>query len=103
MLYLSLSEDVYRRDALIPRFPWIRTKAPSAPKVKITKDDEFVRAEWTESGSRKAFWFVVYAKDRSGWSYSVLPASERSIALSAEREIEQIIVKSVDRLGNESR
>jgi hypothetical protein len=45
---------------------------------------------------------VVYAKDKDGWSYSVLPASERSIALSADRKIEKIVVTSVDRLGRES-
>jgi hypothetical protein len=56
-----------------------------------------------EQGNRKAFWFVVYAKDSSGWSYSILPASQKSIALSADRKIERVIVTSVDRLGNESK
>lgn len=99
----ALSENVYSHDALIPRFPWIKAKPPEPPKVKITRGSDFVRAEWTERGKRKAFWFVVYAKDRNGWSYSILPSSERSISLSAERKIETVIVKSVDRLGNESK
>lgn len=98
-----LSESVYKRDVLTPRFPWIKAKPPESPKLKITKTDSVVRATWAERGSRKAFWFVVYAKDKDGWSYSVLPASERSVSLSAERKIEKIIVHGVDRLGNESR
>lgn len=96
-----LGESVYRNDALIPRFPWIKSKQPLSPKVTIKRDEKFVRAEWAERGSRKAFWFVVYAKDKDGWSYSVVPASERSITLSADRKIEKVIVRAVDRLGNE--
>lgn len=97
-----LSETVYKRDALTPRFSWIKTKPPKSPKAKITRTSVIVRATWTERGSRNAFWFVVYVKDKDGWGYSILPASERSISLSAERKIEKIIVRSVDRLGRES-
>lgn len=98
-----LGENVYTKDALIPPTVWIKARKPLAPKVKITRDNKFVRADWTEQGARKAFWFVVYAKDENGWSYSILPNSQKSISLSADRKIEKIIVTSVDRLGNESK
>jgi uncharacterized lipoprotein YddW (UPF0748 family) len=98
----TLRETVYPRDAVIPDFSWISIKKPSPPRVKITRDAKYVRASWSETGSQKAFWFVVYARDKDGWSYSVLPAAERSIALSADRNIEKILVSSVDRLGHES-
>jgi uncharacterized lipoprotein YddW (UPF0748 family) len=97
-----LSDEIYRRDAIIPQISWIKVPAPLAPKVETSWDNQYVRAKWTERSGRKAFWFIVYAKDQDGWSYSVLPASEKSIALSADRKIEKIIVTSVDRLGNES-
>ena len=97
-----LGETVYAKDALVPQSDWIKTVKPLAPKVEITRDVKFVRAAWAEKGARKAFWFVVRVKDKNGWSYSVLPAAERSIALSADRKIEKIVVTSVDRLGNES-
>lgn len=98
----TLLETVYDRDAIIPRSPWIKTAKPLAPVVKISREENYVRATWAERGKKKAFWFVVYAKDKDGWGYSVLPASENSIALSVNRKIEKIIVTSVDRLGNES-
>jgi len=101
-IQIALREKSYIKDAIIPASPWIKSAKPLAPKVGISKDEKYVRANWTESGTRKAFWFVVYAKDKNGWSYSILPASQKSISLSADRNIEQIIVKSVDRLGNES-
>ena len=98
-----LRETVYRQGAVIPPSPWIKTGKMLAPKIKITRDKSFVRANWTEQGKRKAFWFVVYVKDKKGWDYSILPAATKSIALSADRNVEKIIVTSVDRLGNESK
>ena len=98
----TLQSSVYQRDAVMPQINWIKMSAIKSPKVEITRDAKYVRAKWTEQGSRKAFWFIVYAQDKNGWSYSVLPASEKSIALSADRKIEKIVVTSVDRLGNES-
>ncbi len=98
----ALLEKAYSRDAIIPRSPWIKASVIASPKVLITRDDKYVRASWTEQKKQKAFWFVVYAKDKNGWSYSVEPAAHKSIALSADRKIEKIVVTSVDRLGNES-
>jgi hypothetical protein len=72
-----------------------------SPKVTIGRDAEFVRASWP--AVKGAFWYVVYAKDGNGWGYSVLPASETSISLSANRKIDSVVVKVVDRLGNVSR
>lgn len=99
----SLRENVYRKHAIVPPSGWIKTAPVLAPKVSVARDKNFVRAGWTEQGKRKAFWFIVYAKDANGWGYSILPASEKSITLSANRNIEQIVVTSVDRLGNESK
>lgn len=99
----ELQDHVYKRDAIIPRFGGIKTDRIDSPKVTIKRDARFVRASWIEQGKRRAFWFVVYAKDKDGWSYSVLPTSETSVALSAVRKVEKVIVTSVDRLGNESR
>jgi hypothetical protein len=98
----ELRERAYEADAIVPRFSWIRAGRILSPKVRITREGQLVRAAWNERGKRKAFWFVVYARDKNGWSISVLPAGEKSISLSSERNIEQIVVTSVDRLGNES-
>jgi uncharacterized lipoprotein YddW (UPF0748 family) len=98
----KLRDNVYERDALTPAFTWIKSATILPPNLSITRDDKYVRATWTEQGTRKAFWFVVYAKDKKGWSYSILPSAERSIALSADRRLEKMVVTSVDRLGNES-
>ena len=98
----SLRDQVYSREAIVPEFTWIKSSKPSSPTVVVSRDKNYVRARWTERGNRKAFWFVVYAKDKTGWSSSIVPASERSIAFSAARKIDKVVVTSVDRLGKES-
>ena len=97
-----LKSGVYKNDAIVPASNWIKTKKPAAPKVEIKKESGQLKINWREQGNVKAFWFIVYAKDKNGWSYSILPRSTKSIALSEERQISQIGVTSVDRLGNES-
>jgi uncharacterized lipoprotein YddW (UPF0748 family) len=99
----ELLERSFKHEAIIPRFSWIKAPEISSPKVTIKRDRQFVRANWKVPGPRNAFWFVVYAKDKDGWSYSVLPASVTSIALSADRIVKKIVVTAVDRLGNESK
>jgi uncharacterized lipoprotein YddW (UPF0748 family) len=99
----KLAAEIYRTAAVVPRFPWIKAQRMRSPAVKIVRSRDLVRAAWNERGGGKAFWFIVYVKDKDGWSHSVLPARTRSISLSAERQIQQIVVHSVDRLGNESR
>lgn len=99
----ALLNETYKREVLIPASPWIKAPMLLSPKVTIRRDKDFTKAAWTETGKTKAFWFVVYAKDKDGWSYSVLPAAIRSTALTADRKIEKLVVTSVDRLGNESK
>ncbi|CAN5483624.1 glycoside hydrolase family 10 protein [soil metagenome] len=97
-----LRDKVYKTDAIIPAFEWIKTEKILPPVTTLKRGSKFVRVTWRERGKRKAFWFVVYAKDKDGWSHSVVPASEHSISLTSSRKVEKVIVKSVDRLGNES-
>jgi hypothetical protein len=81
---------------------WVKAARLLSPRVKVSRGKDFVRAVWTGRGRGKPFWFVVYVEDESGWSYSVLPAAEKSIALSADRKVRKVLVTAVDRLGNES-
>ena len=97
----KLRESIYTGDAIIPASPWIKAAKLRSPKVTIRRDGEFVRASWPVM--KGAFWYVVYAKDKTGWTYSVHPAGQTSIALSADRGIDNLMVVTVDRLGNVSK
>lgn len=98
----ALRESVFQRDALVPASPWIKVPKPLAPLVKIDRAGKYVRVTWTARGPRKAFWYVVYVKDKSGWTHSILAGNEKGISLTASRRIDKIVVTTVDRLGNES-
>ncbi|MEQ1765775.1 MAG: family 10 glycosylhydrolase, partial [Pyrinomonadaceae bacterium] len=98
----ELLKRSYGRRALIPVSPWIKALKLRSPSVGPAKRDAaYYRASWKPV--KGAFWYVVYAKDKEGWSYSILPAGETSITLSADRIIDNLVVHAVDRLGNESR
>ena len=99
----ELRAKVYRREALIPESNWMSRTKPNPPAVVIGKSDKTIPIQWSERAGRKAFWWVVYAKDANGWNYSILPRDEQRIVLSADRKISQIAVTSVDKLGNESK
>ena len=99
----QLRGRVYKRDAVVPKFGWIRSERPRSPKLTVTRNSRDFRATWAARGRRPAFWFVVYVKDKDGWSYSVLPASERSVSFSRDLNIEKIKITAIDRVGNESR
>lgn len=99
----ALATRGYKREAIIPPSPWIKKDPPRSPIVSIRQNGELTVVTWNESGKTSAFWFIVYVKDKNGWSHSIVPASERSMALSSGRKIQKIIVKSVDRLGNVSK
>ena len=101
-IQVVLRDEVYGRSALVPGTPWLKATRLFPPRVRVSHGEEFVRVVWTERGAGKAFWFVVYVEDQNGWSYSVLPAAEKSISLSADRKVRSVLVTAVDRLGNES-
>ncbi|QQS32330.1 MAG: family 10 glycosylhydrolase [Acidobacteriota bacterium] len=96
-----LRNEVFRRDAVLPDFPWIKSSTPKRPRVRIERGDLYVRANWNSIPN--ALQYVVYVRDDSGWSYSVLPAGETTILLSAGRGIRDIVVKTVSRAGKMSK
>ena len=98
----AMREKIYKRDAIIPEFTWIRSRRPARPSVRQDRDQKFIHVGWTEPKGGRAFWFVVAVEDRNGWSYSVLPRSEKSITLSRDRGLKRLRITSVDRLGRES-
>jgi uncharacterized lipoprotein YddW (UPF0748 family) len=98
----KLTAGPYKQTAVIPSFSWIKATAPRAPKITITNDGQLVRIQWN-SDPKRTFWNVIDVKDQTGWSTSVVPAAERSMSLSANRRIEKVVIRSVDRLGNVSK
>jgi uncharacterized lipoprotein YddW (UPF0748 family) len=107
MLGERLHMDVYAEPALVPASPWLDRGKPAKPRAVVARDsatgglvlriepgDERVVRRWT-----------VRARSDGGWTAAVLPAEQRSRALTSsavEAGPEEVVVTAVDRYGNES-
>ncbi len=98
-----LKGEVYRRNAIVPVSPWKDPRRPPGPQVKIKHENDKVYVRWEPRPGEAAFWYIVYVKDRTGWNYSIVPATENSAVFSKSRGIEKIEIKAVSRLGAISR
>lgn len=98
-----LRDKAYQKDAIMPLSPWLKAPKLSAPQVSIRDENNLKKVSWQTIGKDKPFQFIIYVKDKNGWNYSLVPFTQKSAAFSNERQIEKIVVKSVDRLGNISR
>jgi hypothetical protein len=68
-----------------------------------------MRISWTPADERDAFRYVVATRYGNSWNYEIMNRKDRSLIISSRRMIgktitplQQVIVKTVDRTGNES-
>ena len=97
----ELLTQSYERRALIPASPWIKSTKLRSPKVDLSVESHWVVAKWKPV--KDAFWYLVYARAKEGWTVSIQPASQTAATFSISNGIERVIVKAVDRIGNISR
>ena len=109
-LAAALIESVYKKNALVPPSPWMDDVKPSPPAATAQiLSDSTVRIDWTPRDGKDAFRYVIATLYGSNWSYEILNRKERSVVLSIRRtsgktttSLQKVIVKTVDRTGNES-
>jgi len=97
---------VYKKQALIPARPWMDNKAPAAPAVTSTLQNDARTISWTHPDTQDVSHWVVYSIYGTTWSYQILNRNDRSIKLNstgiARQSLNTVIVTAVDRTGNES-
>ncbi|MEO5858396.1 MAG: family 10 glycosylhydrolase [Pyrinomonadaceae bacterium] len=96
----KLRESVYAADAIIPPSPWKRSTKLKSPQVDLSIESHWVVAKWP--AVKGAFRYVVFAKNQDGWTVAVQPATQMGTHFEIGKRIERVVVKAVDRLGNES-
>jgi uncharacterized lipoprotein YddW (UPF0748 family) len=105
-----LATGPYAGPALVPASPWLETRAPSTPIVRVTRDSRnlnlriSVPADRTASSSTPRWW-LVRARYGDGWRAQVVDARAQSVTVSpgAGRELPDfVVVNAVDRAGVES-
>jgi uncharacterized lipoprotein YddW (UPF0748 family) len=100
----ALLKGPYQAPALVPPSPWLDSKPPAAPDVKIAKRKNELEISWNPQAKESPFLWVVYTKSGDKWNYEILPAMERRIVKDiAEHAITTVAVSAVDRNGNESK
>jgi uncharacterized lipoprotein YddW (UPF0748 family) len=104
ILFKSLSEGPYKTPALIPAYPFLRSKAPKAPELSITPNGDSVTVSWKSGAKEEITHFVLYIKNDGKWSPQIFSSKILSTSLkTAGSKITAVAVSAIDRYGNESR
>ena len=105
----ALVEGPYKKQALVPKSPWLDNVVPAAPYVSTKIEDDKVAVSWTHAHLDDVFQWVVFYKYQNGWDYKILDRTMNAIELSLylnqeEREssLTYIGVTAVDKVGNQS-
>lgn len=97
----QLQAGLYAQPALIPATPWLGVTAPAAPKLKRQRGSRvMIQAGPGEAAVNYAIW----KRHGTQWRFSVQPAGETVIDLTADPTlgtVAAVVVSAVDRLGNE--
>jgi uncharacterized lipoprotein YddW (UPF0748 family) len=96
----------YIQAALVPATPWLDAVAPGAPTLRL--ETSGIAAGWvsiTAAPGKRATLYAIWRRHGRKWSFSVQPAGEPVIALAPDPllgALKELVVSSVDRVGNES-
>ncbi len=120
-LNAALINGPYKRQAIVPPFPWLDHEPPQPPVIRTHIADDALRISWSHPNAPDVFRWVVYYQYKDSWSYSILNRNDSSLAIplshtvkepqrgrgaqKAKETIERLTraaVTAVDRMGNES-
>jgi uncharacterized lipoprotein YddW (UPF0748 family) len=102
----KLSADLlagpYAQPALVPPMPWVETRAPGRPDLKIDRSNGSIEVQINPDRGEKPAQFAIYAHTGGKWEFSVVPADQTRLTIPADKAqaIDQIAVAAVDNCGN---
>lgn len=100
----ELKQRPYRNKALIPMSPWIKAPVLEVPKFEFSIDNTGVFVQWEKA--EEAFQWLLYAQYGAQWEVQMLTKDQLHQKIPVTKNgqsLKNIALKSVDRLGNESR
>ncbi len=105
-LSATLLAGVYGERAVVPASPWLSSTAPVRPTVAGMREGSawVLRIEPGAGPGPAPFLYIVSKKTTSGWGSEVIPAASvpTRYSLASTAGIQGLVVRAVDRLGNES-
>jgi len=94
----TLREKVYAQPALPPPAPWLKSKAPSKPKLTVVESSKGAMARWQLAESEKpALWLLQTLRKDGKWESRVLPAKTRAVELKEKPQA--VAITAVNRFG----
>ncbi|MDB6031011.1 MAG: hypothetical protein JWM16_1349 [Verrucomicrobiales bacterium] len=96
-----LQKDVFAKQALIPRSPWLGSTAPGSPMVQARAGTGGARFSWQAAPEEKISLWVFQQKVRNVWTTEIFPGAKTDLALGHSPEA--IALSAVDRFGNISK
>lgn len=106
-LIKAIHEGPYKKQALVPKSPWLSTNKPQKPILKYTIEKDSLSVAWTHENSDKVANWVVYSKYNSQWNYTIYgnQTIKKMIPLTidnSQKKLNTIAISAIDKYGNES-
>ena len=99
-----LRTEAYATPALVPASSWLNDDAPDRPSIAVRKRGANVRLRMEPTGEAAVQWWVVRWHQDGTWHTDIVSGTKQTYTLPSEgkRVPRMIVVKAVDRYGNES-
>lgn len=103
-LTTTLRSGLYAPRAVVPPSPWLDATLPARPIVSGKAEGSGWALRIEPATGSKPFWYVISVKTSSGWRSDTISASSgpARYVLTSVSGISGLVVRAVDRLGNES-
>ncbi|UUV20292.1 glycoside hydrolase family 10 protein [Paenimyroides aestuarii] len=101
----ALKSDPYKEKALVPLSPWMKTSKIATPHFNTSDEYSSVKIDWSNSNQTNVFQWVLYAQYGNEWQIEIFPKKQLSKIINRSKNgknCQMIVLKAVDRLGNES-
>jgi len=100
----ALSERSYNQAAVVPALPWLDTRAPAAPRLRLsTEHGSGLRLAWDSPSVDSAWLWVVQTRTAGQWQTQVLPNRQTTLHFGPQAKPEVIAVRALSRCGVLSR
>ncbi len=111
----ALRQVVYKKEALIPAYPWLDDEAPEPPfNINLDKEKDTVKIRWENQPDSDIHQTVIYYRYGSQWHYRIKNGDANTHKINSDLltiddqkektlELNKIAISNVDRNGNESK
>lgn len=101
----AIKNSVYTEQSLVPKTPWLGANPLLTPSLLLTTEKNGVFAKWQHKQPDEVRNWVLYTRYGDDWSMEVLPGISTSKLLPKlknGKQLYDVAIRAIDRLGNES-